>query len=84
MQQNSTQSTHPTTNFTQPIQSTKPLPQYIPMQQEKILNTFASIPEPMEPSDGLDHLYTTVKYLQHVEARLTFDTGEEPQNSPIK
>ena len=38
----------------------------------------------MNPFDGLDHSYTPEKYLQQVEARLTFAIGEEPRNIPVK
>ena len=54
------------------------------MPQDTFINMSASIPEPMKPFDGLDHSYTPEEYLQQVEARLTFATGEEPQNNPIK
>ena len=70
----------PTVNM---AQSVAPPPQYIPMQ-DTFINTSASIPEPMKPFDGLDHSYTPDKYLQQVEARLTFAIGEEPQNNPVK
>ena len=66
------------------VQTVVPPPQYIPMQQDTIINTSASRPEPMKPFDGLDHSYTPEAYLQQVEARLTFAIGEEPQNNPIK
>ena len=65
-------------------QSVAPPPQYIPIQQDTFMNTSASIPEPMEPFDGLDHSYTPEEYLQQVEARLTFAIGEEHQNNPVK
>ena len=64
-------------------QSVVPQPQYIPIQQDTLINTSASIPEPMKPFDSLDHSYTPENYLQ-VEARLTFAIGEEPQNNPVK
>ena len=38
----------------------------------------------MKPFDDLDHSYTSEEYLQHVEARLSFAIGEEPQNNPVK
>ena len=66
------------------VQPAVPPPQYIPMHQDTFINTSASIPEPMKSFDGLDHSYTPEEYLQQVEARLTFDIGEEPQNNPIK
>ena len=56
----------------------------MPKQQDTIIITSASIPEPMKPFDGLDHSYTPEEYLQQVEARLTFVVGEEPQNNPVK
>ena len=65
----------PPVNMTQPV---APPLQYIPIQQDTFINTSASIPEPMKPFDGLDHSYTPEEYLQQVEARLTFATGEEP------
>ena len=58
-------------------------PQYIPIQ-DTFINTSDSIPEPMEPFDGLDHSYTPEENLQQIEARLTFAIGEEPQNNPVK
>ena len=66
------------------IQHVVPPPQYMPIQQDTIINTSASIPEPMKPFDGLDHSYTLEECLQQVEARLTFAIGEEPQNNLIK
>ena len=33
------------------------------------------ISEPIKPFDGLDHNYTPEKYLQHIEARVTFSLG---------
>ena len=66
------------------VQSVVPPPQYMPLQQNTFINTSASIPEPIKPFDGLDHSYTPEEYLQHVEARLTFAIGEEPQNNPVK
>ena len=66
------------------VQSVVPAPQYTPIQQDTIINTSASIPEPMKPFDGLDHSYTPEEYLQQVEARLTFAISEEPQNNPNK
>ena len=45
----------PTVNM---AQSVVPPPQYIPIQQESFINTSASIPELMNPFDGLDHSYT--------------------------
>ena len=66
------------------VQSVVPSSQYIPIQQDTFINTSASIPKPMKPFDGLDHSYTPKEYLQQVEARLTFDIVEEPQNNPIK
>ena len=71
----------PPVNMIQPV---APPPQYIPIQQDTIINTSASIPEPMKPFDCLDHSYTIEEYLQQVEARLTFAIGEEPQNNPVK
>ena len=65
-------------------QSVAPPPQYIPIQQDTFINTSASIPEPMNSFEGLDHSYTPEEYLQQVEARLTFAIGEEPQNNPVK
>ena len=66
------------------VQSVVPPPQYMAIQQDTIINTSASIPEPMKPFDGLDHYYIPEEYLKQVEARLTFAIGEEPQNIPIK
>ena len=77
--QNTTQ--HITPPFTQHL---APPLQNLPMPQDTFMNMSASIPEPMKPFDGLDHSYTPEKYLQQVEARLTFAIGEEPQNKPIK
>ena len=54
------------------IQSVVPPLQYMPIQQDPFLNISTSIPEPVKPSDGLDHSYTPEEYLQQVEARLTF------------
>ena len=71
----------PSVNMIQPV---VPPPQYIPIQQDKSINTSASIPEPMKPFDGLDHSYTPEEYFKQVEARLTFVIGEEPQNNPLK
>ena len=71
----------PPVNMIQPV---APSPQYIPIQQDTFIITSASIPEPMKPFDGLDHSYTPEKYLQQIEARLTFAIGEEPQNNPVK
>ena len=71
----------PPVNMIQPV---APPPQNIPIQQDTFINTSASIPEPLEPFDGLDNSYTPEEYLQHVEARLTFAIGEEPQKNPIK
>ena len=65
-------------------QSVVPPPQYIPIQQDTFIKTSASLPERMKHFDGLDHSYTPEKYLQQVEARLTFAKGEEPQNNPVK
>ena len=59
-------------------------PQYIPIQQDIIINTSASVPEPMNPFDGLDHSHTPEEYLHQVEARLLFAIGEELQNNPVK
>ena len=39
------------------------------------INSSTSIPEPIKPFDGLDHKYTPEKYLQHIEARVTFSLG---------
>ena len=81
---------HTTYNATQispPVnmaQTVVPSAQYIPLQQDTIINTSASIPEPMKPFDGLDDSHTTEEFLQQVEARLTFAIGEEPQNNPVK
>ena len=66
------------------VQSVVRPPQYIPIQQDTFINTSASKPEPMKPSDSLDHSYTPEEYLQQVEARLTFDIAEEPQINLIK
>ena len=71
----------PTVNM---LQSVVPPPKYIPIKQDTLINTSASIPEPMKPFDGLDQSYTPEKYLQQVEARLTIAIGEEPQNNPVK
>ena len=38
----------------------------------------------MKPFDGLDYSYTPEKYLQQVEARLTFAIGEEHQINTVK
>ena len=65
-------------------QSVAPPPQYIPIQEDTFINTSASIPEPMKPFDGSDLSYTPEEYLQHVEARLTFAIGEEPQNNHVE
>ena len=64
------------------VQSVVPPSQYIPIQQDTFINIFASMPEPMKPFDGLDHSYTTEKYLQQVEARLTFAIGESSSGNP--
>ena len=66
------------------VQPVVPPPQYIPIQQDTLINTSASIPEPKKPSDGLDHSYTPEEYLQQVEARLPVAIGEEPLNNPVK
>ena len=71
----------PSVNMAQSVVSS---PQYIPIQQDTFMKTSASIPEPMKPFEGLDHSYTSEKYLQQVEVRLTFAIGEEPQNNPVK
>ena len=79
--------THNPTTTSPPVnmvQSVVPPSPYIPKQQDTFIITSASIPDPMKPFDGLDHSYTPEEYLQQVEARLTFATGEEPQNNPIK
>ena len=70
----------PTVNMAQSVALP---PQYIPIQ-DTFINTSDSIPENMEPFDGLDHSYTPEEYLQQIEARLTFAIGEEPQNNPAK
>ena len=57
---------------------------YLAIALDTIVNTSASITEPMKPFDGSDHSYTPEEYLQQVEARLTFAIGEEPQNNPVK
>ena len=36
------------------------------------INSSASISEPIQPFDGLDHKYTPEEHLQHMEARVTF------------
>ena len=66
------------------VQSVVPPPQYMPIQQDTFKSTSASIPEPMEPFDGIDHSYTPEEHLQQVEARLPFAIREEPQNNPVK
>ena len=66
------------------IQSVVPPPQFMPIQQNTLINNSASILEPMKPFDGLDHPFTPYEYLQQVEARLTFAIGKEPQNNPMK
>ena len=45
----------PPVNMIQPV--VPPL-QYMAIQQDTIINTSASIPEPMKPFDSLDHSYT--------------------------
>ena len=70
----------PPVNMIQPV---APPPQYIPIQQDTFINTSASIPEPMKPFDGLDHSYTPEKYLQQVEARLTFAMKNQVKNLRI-
>ena len=42
------------------------------------INSATSISEPVKPFDGLDHNYTPEKYLQHIEARVTFSLGLQP------
>ena len=42
------------------------------------INSSTSISEPIKPFDGLDHNYTPEKYLQHIEARVTFSLGLQP------
>ena len=77
--------THNPTTISPPVnmlQTVVPPPQYMPIPQDTFINTSASRPEPMKPFDGLDHSYTPEEHLQHVEARLTFAIGEEPQNNP--
>ena len=49
------------------IQPVVPSPQYIQIQQDKLINTSASIPEPMKPFDGLDHSYTPEENLQKLK-----------------
>ena len=42
----------------------------------------ASISEPINQFDGLNHNYTPEEYLQHIEARATFPSGLQPTASP--
>ena len=57
----------PLVNMVQPV---VPPPQYIPIQKDTFINTSASIPEPMNPFDGLDRSYTPKEFLQQVEERV--------------
>ena len=41
-------------------------------------NSTTSISEPIKPFDGLDHYYTPEKFLQHIEALVTFSLGLQP------
>ena len=43
-------------------------------------NSSTSISEPIKPFDGLDHNYTPEEYLQHIEARVTFSLGLQPNS----
>ena len=70
----------PPVNMIQPV--VPPL-QYMPMQHDTFIITSASIPEPMNPFDGLDHSNTPEECLKQIEARLSFAIGKEPQNNPI-
>ena len=44
------------------------------------INSSSSISEPIKPFDGLDRNYTPEKYLQHIEARVTFSLGLQPKS----
>ena len=48
------------------------------ISQPTFINTSTSISEPIKPFDGLDHNYTPEKYLQQIEARVTFSLGLQP------
>ena len=65
-----------------PTYNTTPQPT---IPQSKVLhptyiNSSTSISEPIKPFDGLDHNHTPEKYLQHVEARVTFSLGLQPSS----
>ena len=56
---------HPNT-IPQPINMMQPIPHpqsFIPIQQDTLIKTAASILEPMKPFDELDHSYTPEEYL---------------------
>ena len=60
----------PTYNTSPP--STIPQPT---ISQPTYINSSTSISEPIKTFDGLDHNYAPEKYLQHIEARVTFSLG---------
>ena len=62
------------------IQHVVPPPQYTPIQQDNIINTSASIPEPMKPLEGLHPRRLFTASLSKTDLSI----GEEPQNIPIK
>ena len=45
------------------------------------INSSASISEPIKLFDGLDHNYTPEEYLQHIETRVTFSLGLQPNTA---
>ena len=74
----------PTTSFTNtsnvPTYNTVPLSiiSHNNISHPTYINSSTSISEPIKPFDGLDHNYASEKYLQHIEARVTFSLGLQP------
>ena len=69
-------SNNPTYNTTPPSTIS-----HTTMSHPTYINSSISISEPIKPFDGLDHNYTPEEYLQHIDARVIFSIGLQPNQN---